>query len=231
MVHIGNSWDEKLKDEFEKEYYLKLREFLKAEYSSRVIYPDMHDIFNALKAVSYEDVKIVMLGQDPYHEPGQAHGMCFSVRPGVEIPPSLQNIYQELHEDLGCDMPDNGYLMKWARQGVFLLNTVLTVRAHAAGSHRGIGWEEFTDASIRALNEQDRPIVYLLWGRPAQQKMALLNNPKQLVLTAPHPSPLSAYRGFFGCRHFSKANAFLKAQGLTPVDWQIDDVGYGQGHI
>ena len=226
-----NEWYPWLQEEWQQPYFKTLAAFIHEQYETKVIYPPKHLVFSAFEACDYPDVKVVILGQDPYHEPGQAHGMCFSVRPGVEIPPSLQNIYQELHEDLGCDMPDNGYLMKWARQGVFLLNTVLTVRAHAANSHRGIGWEEFTDASIRALNEQDRPIVYLLWGRPAQQKMTLLNNPKQLVLTAPHPSPLSAYRGFFGCRHFSKANAFLEAQGITPIDWQIDDVGYGQGHI
>ena len=190
-----------------------------------IIYPPSEDLFSAFEATPLEKVKVVILGQDPYHEPGQAHGMCFSVRPGVEIPPSLQNIYQELHDDLGCDIPDNGYLMKWAGQGVFLLNTVLTVRAHQAGSHRGIGWEEFTDAAIRALNAEDRPIVFLLWGRPAQQKMPLLDNPKHLILTAPHPSPLSAYRGFFGCRHFSRANAFLAANGLEPIDWQIEDLG------
>lgn len=225
MAAIQGEWQRALAREFGKPYYRKLYETVQREYASRMIYPPSEDLFSAYEATPLERVKVVILGQDPYHEPGQAHGMCFSVRPGVEIPPSLQNIYQELHDDCGCDIPDNGYLMKWARQGVFLLNTVLTVRAHAANSHRGIGWEEFTDASIRCLNAQDRPIVYLLWGRPAQQKAELLDNPKQLVLTAPHPSPLSAYRGFFGCRHFSKTNAFLKAQGETPIDWQIDDIG------
>ena len=166
---------------------------------------------------------MLILGQDPYHEPGQAHGLCFSVNPGIEIPPSLVNIYKELHDDLGCYIPDNGYLVKWADQGVMLLNTVLTVRMHQANSHRGRGWEEFTDATIAALNRQDRPIVFMLWGSPAQKKAAMLDNPKHLVLRAPHPSPLSAYRGFFGCRHFSKANEFLAANGLEPVDWQIEN--------
>ena len=169
----------------------------------------------------------MILGQDPYHNDGQAHGLCFSVKPEVDIPPSLVNIYQELHEDCGCFIPDNGYLEKWARQGVLLLNTVLTVRAHQANSHRGIGWEEFTDAAIRVLNEQDRPIVFLLWGRPAQMKRSMLTNPAHLILEAPHPSPLSAYRGFFGCRHFSKTNEFLVSKGLEPIDWQIK-TGRGQ---
>jgi uracil-DNA glycosylase len=225
MGAITGKWQEALAPEFRKPYYRKLYETVRREYASRIVYPPSEDLFSAYEATPLEKVKVVILGQDPYHEPGQAHGMCFSVRPGVEIPPSLQNIYQELHDDLGCDVPDNGYLMKWARQGVFLLNTVLTVRAHQANSHRGIGWEEFTDATIRALNEEDRPIVFLLWGRPAQMKRDLLTNPKHLILTAPHPSPLSAYRGFFGCRHFSRANAFLKANGLEPIDWQIEDLG------
>ena len=225
MGAITGAWQMALAPEFGKPYYRKLYETVKSEYAARIIYPPSEELFSAFEAAPLEKVKVVILGQDPYHEPGQAHGMCFSVRPGVEIPPSLQNIYQELHDDLGCDIPDNGYLMKWAEQGVFLLNSVLTVRAHAANSHRGIGWETFTDAAIRALNAQDRPIVYLLWGRPAQMKQELLDNPKQLVLTAPHPSPLSAYRGFFGCRHFSRANAFLAANGLEPIDWQIEDVG------
>jgi len=225
MGAITGAWQRALAPEFRKPYYRKLYETIVREYASRIIYPPSEDLFSAYEATPLEQVKVVILGQDPYHEPGQAHGMCFSVRPGVEIPPSLANIYQELHEDLGCDIPDNGYLMKWAKQGVFLLNTVLTVRAHAANSHRGIGWEEFTDATIRVLNGQDVPIVFLLWGRPAQMKASLLNNPRHLVLTAPHPSPLSAYRGFFGCRHFSKANAFLTANGLAPIDWQIEDLG------
>ena len=169
-------------------------------------------------------MKVVILGQDPYHGDGQAHGLSFSVRPNVAIPPSLLNIYQELESDCGCYIPNNGYLEKWAKQGVLLLNTVLTVQAHKAFSHRGIGWEEFTDAAIRAVNEQDRPIVYLLWGKPAQSKKSMLNNPKHLILEAPHPSPLSAYRGFFGCHHFSKANEFLTEHGETPIDWQIENI-------
>ena len=224
MVHIGNSWDDVLKGEFAKDYYLKLREFLKQEYGSRTIYPNMYDIFNALKFTPYEDVKAVILGQDPYHEPGQAHGLCFSVRPQVQIPPSLVNIYQELHEDCGCYIPNNGCLTKWADQGVLLLNTVLTVRAHQANSHKGIGWEEFTDAAIRILNDIDRPLVFLLWGRPAQMKKSMLTNPNHLILESPHPSPLSAYRGFFGSRPFSRTNKFLKAHGIEPIDWQIENV-------
>ena len=224
MVHIGNSWDDVLKGEFDKDYYLKLREFLKQEYGSRTIYPNMYDIFNALKFTPYEDVKAVILGQDPYHEPGQAHGLCFSVRPQVQIPPSLVNIYQELHEDCGCYIPNNGCLTKWADQGVLLLNTVLTVRAHQANSHKGIGWEEFTDAAIRILNDIDRPLVFLLWGRPAQMKKSMLTNPNHLILESPHPSPLSAYRGFFGSRPFSRTNKFLKAHGIEPIDWQIENV-------
>ena len=223
MVNIGNDWNEILKDEFSKEYYLKLRAFLKSEYKSHCIHPDMYDIFNALKWTSYANTKIVILGQDPYHEVGQAHGLAFSVQKGVKIPPSLLNMYKELHNELGLYIPNNGYLEKWARQGVLMLNTVLTVRAHQANSHRGIGWEQFTDAAIRVLNEQDRPIVFLLWGRPAQMKHSMLNNPKHLILEAPHPSPLSAYRGFFGCRHFSKTNEFLEQNGLAPIDWQIEN--------
>ena len=213
MVHIGNSWDEKLKDEFEKEYYLKLREFLKAEYSSRVIYPDMHDIFNALKAVSYEDVKIVILGQDPYHEPGQAHGMCFSVKPGIPVPPSLQNIYKEIAAEA------DGYLQKWADQGVLLLNAVLTVREHAANSHRGKGWEILTDRVISLLNEREDPVIFLLWGRNAREKKQLVTNPQHVVMEAAHPSPLSAHSGFFGCGHFRAANDKLREMGKTPIRW------------
>mgnify|MGYP001111406803 CR=1 FL=1 len=224
MVNIGNDWDEVLKDLFKSENYLKIREFLKKEYSEHVVYPSPYDIFNAFKLTPYSSVKAVILGQDPYHEPGQAHGLCFSVKPDVEVPPSLVNIYQELHDDLGCKIPNNGYLVKWAKQGVLMLNTVLTVRAHQANSHRGIGWEQFTDAVIRAVNAQDRPIVFLLWGRPAQMKKSMLNNPKHLILEAPHPSPLSAYRGFFGCKHFSQTNAFLEKNGIEPIDWQIEDI-------
>jgi cyclase len=182
------------------------------------------DIFNAFHLTPLKDVKVVILGQDPYHNDGQAHGLCFSVKPDVEVPPSLVNIYKELQDDLGCRIPNNGYLVKWAKQGVLMLNTVLTVRAHQANSHRGIGWEQFTDAVIRAVDAQDRPIVFLLWGRPAQMKKSMLHNPKHLILEAPHPSPLSAYRGFFGCKHFSQTNAFLEKNGLAPIDWQIEDV-------
>ncbi len=223
MAAISNDWLEPLKPEFGKPYYAKLYQTVRQEYSTYRIYPPADDIFNAFAFTPLAEVKVVILGQDPYHGDGQAHGLCFSVKPDVEIPPSLVNIYQELHDDLGCYIPNNGYLEKWARQGVMLLNTVLTVRAHQANSHRGIGWEEFTDAAIRVLNEQDRPMVFLLWGRPAQMKKSMLHNPKHLILEAPHPSPLSAYRGFFGCRHFSKTNEFLEANGLTPIDWQIEN--------
>lgn len=225
MGAISNDWLGPLTPEFKKPYYAKLYRTIREEYTTRQIFPDSEDIFNAFSLTPLSEVKVVILGQDPYHNVGQAHGLCFSVKPEVEIPPSLVNIYQELNSDLGCYVPDNGYLVKWAKQGVLLLNTVLTVRAHEANSHRGIGWEEFTDAAIRILNEQDRPIVFMLWGRPAQMKKAMLNNPKHLVLEAPHPSPLSAYRGFFGCRHFSRANAFLEDHGRSPIDWQIENIG------
>ena len=223
MGAISNDWLEPLKPEFGKPYYAKLYKTVMEEYRTRRIYPPADDIFNAFEFTPLSQVKVVILGQDPYHGDGQAHGLCFSVKPEVEIPPSLVNIYQELHDDCGCYIPNNGYLEKWAREGVLLLNTVLTVRAHQANSHRGIGWEEFTDAAIRVLDQQDRPMVFMLWGRPAQMKKAMLHNPKHLILEAPHPSPLSAYRGFFGCRHFSKANAFLEEHGLQPVDWQIEN--------
>ena len=221
---IANDWLEPLAPEFKKPYYAKLYRTIREEYTTRQIFPDSQDIFNAFSLTPLSEVKVVILGQDPYHNIGQAHGLCFSVKPEVEIPPSLVNIYQELQSDLGCYIPDNGYLVKWAEQGVLLLNTVLTVRAHEANSHRGIGWEEFTDAAIRILNQQDRAIVFMLWGRPAQMKKSMLTNPKHLVLEAPHPSPLSAYRGFFGCRHFSRANAFLEDHGIRPIDWQIENV-------
>lgn len=224
MGAITNDWAESLKPEFSKPYYRKLYNRVKEEYSRYEIFPPADDIFNAFHFTPLKDVKVVILGQDPYHNVGQAHGLCFSVKPDVEIPPSLVNIYKELHDDLGCYIPNNGYLTKWAEQGVMMLNTVLTVRAHQANSHHDIGWEQFTDAAIRVLNEVDRPIVYMLWGSPAQKKAAMLNNSKHLILKAPHPSPLSAYRGFFGCRHFSKANEFLTANGLEPVDWQIENV-------
>ena len=224
MAAISNDWAEPLAPEFKKPYYAKLYRTIKEEYQTRQIFPEPNDIFNAFHLTPLSDVKVVILGQDPYHNDGQAHGLCFSVNPDVDIPPSLVNIYQELHDDLGCKIPNNGYLEKWAKQGVLMLNTVLTVRAHQANSHRGIGWEEFTDAAIRILNEQDRPMVFILWGRPAQMKKSMLTNPKHLILEAPHPSPLSAYRGFFGSKPFSKTNQFLEAHGLTPIDWQIEDV-------
>ena len=224
MVNFGNDWDKVLAGEFEKEYYLKLREFLINEYKNQEVYPPMGDIFNALKYSAYDETKVVILGQDPYHGDGQAHGLCFSVQPQVAIPPSLENIYKELQDDLGCYIPNNGYLEKWARQGVMLLNTVLTVRAHQANSHRGIGWEEFTDAAIRILAEQDRPMVFILWGKPAQSKKIYLHPEKHLILEAPHPSPLSAYRGFFGSRPFSKTNQYLISHGIEPIDWQIENI-------
>ena len=224
MSAIDNDWKEGLAPEFQKAYYKKLYTFVRTEYSNHIVYPPSEDIFNAFHLTPLSKVKVVILGQDPYHEPGQAHGLSFSVRPGIEIPPSLKNIYAELHEDLGLKIPNNGCLLKWAEQGVLLLNTVLTVRAHEAFSHKNMGWEEFTDAAIRVLNEEARPIVFLLWGKPAQEKEPMLDNPDHLVLKAPHPSPLSAHRGFFGCRHFSQANAFLEAHGVSPVDWQIEDI-------
>ena len=216
-------WKTIIGAEFEKEYYRKLGRFVNYEYQKGTVYPEKDDIFTAFRLTPLSKVKVVILGQDPYHEPGQAHGLAFSVKPGVEIPPSLVNIYKELHDDLGCYIPDNGFLGKWAEQGVLLLNTVLTVRAHQALSHRGVGWETFTDAVIAAVNRIDRPIVFLLWGSPAQRKAEMLNNPNHLVLKAPHPSPLSAYRGFFGCRHFSTANRFLSEHGVEPIDWQIEN--------
>lgn len=225
MGAIQNDWLQAVGGEFRKPYYKELYDFVKEEYSTRVIYPPADDIFNALHLTTLKEVKVVILGQDPYHNEHQAHGLSFSVLPDQrEIPPSLQNIYKELHDDLGCYIPDNGYLEKWARQGVLMLNTVLTVRAHQANSHQGHGWEQFTDAILEAVNQEDRPIVYLLWGRPAQSKIPMLTNPKHLILKAPHPSPLSAYRGFFGCRHFSQANAFLESHGAAPIDWQIENI-------
>lgn len=224
MGMIQNDWLEKLSPEFKKPYYASLFQFVKQEYNTTQVFPPADDIFNAFHLTPLSQVKVVIIGQDPYHNVGQAHGLCFSVKPDVEIPPSLVNIYQELHEDLGCEIPNNGYLVKWAKQGVLMLNTVLTVRAHQANSHHGKGWEEFTDAAIRALNEQNRPIVFMLWGRPAQMKENMLNNPKHLILKAPHPSPLSAYRGFFGSRPFSQTNIFLKSHGIEPIDWQIENV-------
>ena len=224
MGAIDNDWLEPLSVEFKKPYYKELYKKVEQEYETKRVFPEADDIFNAFHFTPLSKVKVVILGQDPYHNYGQAHGLCFSVKPDVDVPPSLVNIYQELHDDLGCDIPNNGYLKKWADQGVMLLNTVLTVRAHAANSHQGIGWETFTDAVIKILNEQDRPMVFLLWGRPAQNKKSMLTNPKHLILEAPHPSPLSAFRGFFGSRHFSKTNEYLKANGLEPIDWQIENI-------
>ncbi len=224
MSAISNDWLLYLNDEFKKPYYKELYNKVNEEYSQQVIYPPAADIFTAYHLTPLSEVKVVIIGQDPYHNVNQAHGLCFSVKPEVEIPPSLVNIYKELNDDLGCKIPNNGYLVKWAKQGVLMLNSVLTVRAHQAFSHKGIGWEKFTDATIEALNKQDRPIVYLLWGKPAQDKVKKVDNPKHLLLKAPHPSPLSAYRGFFGCKHFSKANEFLVENGLKPIDWQIEDV-------
>ncbi len=224
MSAISNDWLLPLTPEFKKEYYQELFTKIKEEYSNHAVYPMSEDIFNAFHLTPLSKVKVVIIGQDPYHEPGQAHGLSFSVKPGIDIPPSLVNIYKELNDDLGTYIPNNGYLVKWAEEGVLLLNTILTVRAHQAMSHSNLGWQEFTDAAIRILNEQDRPIVYLLWGKPAQAKASMLNNPKHLVLKAPHPSPLSAYRGFFGCKHFSQTNAFLVENGETPIDWQIENI-------
>ena len=221
MVHIGNDWDERLKGEFDKPYYQQLRQFLIEEYSHYVVYPNMHNIFNALKYTSFSDTKVVILGQDPYHGPGQAHGLCFSVQKGVEPPPSLQNIFKELMADVGIERPQHGELTCWARQGVLLLNTVLTVREHAPNSHKGKGWEILTDRIISELNNKQTPVVFLLWGANARSKKSLITNPLHVKLETVHPSPLSAYNGFFGCRHFSKANAILEASGQAPIDWNV----------
>jgi len=221
---ITNDWLPVLKSEFGKPYYKKLYQTVGQEYRTQTVYPPGQEIFSAFDFTPYEKVKVVILGQDPYHEPGQAHGLSFSVKPGLEIPPSLQNIYKELQTEYGCRIPNNGYLKYWAEQGVLMLNTILTVRAHRALSHQGIGWEEFTDAAIREINRIDRPVVFMLWGAPAGKKAVMLNNQRHLVLRAPHPSPLSAYRGFFGCGHFRKCNHFLVQNGQTPIDWQIPDI-------
>ena len=223
MVHIGNSWDDVLKGEFDKDYYLKLREFLKHEYGSRTIYPNMYVIFNALKFTPYEDVKAVILGQDPYHEPGQAHGLCFSVQKGVQKPPSLVNIFKELQDDLGIDPPSHGNLESWAKNGVLLLNTVLTVRRGAAGSHRGQGWEVFTDQVIQHLNAREKPMVFILWGGFAKAKEALITGKQHCIIKSVHPSPLSAHRGYFGGKYFSRTNAFLQSTGQEPIDWSIPE--------
>lgn len=221
MVNIGNDWDSLLSDEFNKDYYLNLRQFLISEYNSRKIYPPMNDIFNALRATAYADVKAVILGQDPYHGEGQAHGMCFSVRKGTPPPPSLVNIFKELNTELGIPIPPHGELTAWAKSGVLLLNTVLTVREGSPNSHRGQGWEILTDRIIELLNNRETPIVFLLWGGNARAKKKLIKNPVHLVLECAHPSPLSAYNGFFGCGHFAKTNEFLQKNGIEPIDWRI----------
>ncbi len=221
MVHIGNDWDEILKDTFQTESYLKLRAFLANEYRTRTIYPDMHNIFNALKLTSFQDCKVVILGQDPYHGPNQAHGLSFSVQEGVQPPPSLLNIFKELKDDVGIPEPKSGNLTCWAKQGVLMLNTVLTVREHQPNSHKGMGWEQVTDDVIAALDKKSTPVVFLLWGANARNKAKIVTNPIHVRLEAPHPSPLSAYNGFFGCRHFSKANEALIASGQEPIDWTV----------
>lgn len=224
MVNFGNDWDDVLKGEFEKEYYLKLRTFLKNEYSTKTVYPSMYDIFNALKWTPYAQTKVVILGQDPYHGVNQAHGLAFSVKKGVAIPPSLVNIYKELNRSLGCYIPNNGYLEKWARQGVLLLNASLTVVKDRANSHSAIGWEIFTDDVIRFLNDRDDPVIFLLWGSFAAKKAYFIDQKKHYVLTTSHPSPLSAHRGFLGCNHFKKANEILVQNGKEPIDWQIENI-------
>lgn len=221
MVQFNNSWDILLKDEFEKPYYLNLRKFLANEYRTQTIYPNMNDIFNALKYTDYQNVKVVILGQDPYHQPNQAHGLCFSVKKGVNPPPSLQNMYKEIHAEYGYPIPDHGELTYWAEQGVLMLNTVLTVRESQPNSHKGMGWEIFTDDIIALLNQRPEPMVFLLWGANARAKTKLITNPAHLVLTSAHPSPLSAYNGFFGNGHFKKTNEFLKSNGMKEIDWQI----------
>ncbi|GAA0105320.1 uracil-DNA glycosylase [Paraclostridium sordellii] len=224
MINIGNDWDELLKGEFEKSYYLELREFLKNEYSTKIIYPNMYDIFNALKYTSYKDTKVLILGQDPYHGENQAHGLAFSVKPGVKTPPSLLNMYKELNSEYGCFIPNNGYLVPWTEQGVLLLNTALTVRAHEANSHKGKGWEVFTDNIIKLLNERQDPVIFVLWGNNARSKKKLIDTQKHYIIESAHPSPLSASRGFFGSKPFSKINEILISIGKTPIDWQIPNI-------
>lgn len=221
---LHNKWNDILKDQFEQDYYKELRKFLVNEYKTKKIYPGMYDIFNALHYTDYDKVKVVILGQDPYHGPNQAHGLSFSVKPGVPAPPSLKNVYKELHDDLGCYIPNNGYLKKWADEGVLLLNTVLTVRAGLANSHKGKGWEKFTDSVIKALNEREEPMVFILWGNNAISKKSLITNKNHLILQSVHPSPLSASRGFFGSKPFSKTNEFLVSKGIEPIDWQIENI-------
>ena len=224
MGILKNDWKNYLEEEFNKDYYRRIRRFLIQEYRSKTIYPDMYDIFNALHFTPYKDVKVVILGQDPYHGPNQAHGLSFSVKPEVKIPPSLANIYRELQNDLGCYIPNHGYLKKWADQGVLLLNAVLTVRAGQANSHRSIGWENFTDRVIEVLNQRTDPVVFILWGRNAQSKSRLITNNRHLIIKSAHPSPLSAHRGFFGSKPFSRTNDFLKSMGKSPIDWQIENI-------
>lgn len=223
-VNIGNDWDIILADQWDRVYYQNLRKKLITEYRNYTVYPDMYDIFNALKSVAYKDVKVVILGQDPYHGPGQAHGYAFSVQKGIKTPPSLQNIYKEMHDDIGTYIPNNGYLIKWTNQGVLLLNTSLTVRAHQANSHQKIGWEILTDNIIKKLNEREKPVVFILWGRNAQSKERFITNPNHYIVKSTHPSPLSAHRGFFGSRPFSKTNDFLKASGQETIDWQVENL-------
>nr|WP_314278502.1 uracil-DNA glycosylase [uncultured Peptostreptococcus sp.] len=224
MVNIGNDWDQILEGEFKKEYYIKLREFLKNEYRSQEIFPDMYDIFNALKYTSYKDTKVLILGQDPYHGDGQAHGLAFSVKPGIKTPPSLLNIYKELRDELNLDIPNNGYLVDWAKQGVLLLNTALTVRSHQPNSHKGVGWEIFTDNIIYKLNQRQDPIIFVLWGSNARTKKKLIDQDRHYILEGAHPSPLSAHRGFFGCGHFVIINDILRSKGQEPIDWQIKNI-------
>ena len=221
---ITNDWRQELAPEFKKPYYRDLYYKIKEEYEHERVFPSPDELYKAFELTPYEKAKVVILGQDPYHGDGQAEGLCFSVKPGIDIPPSLMNIYKELNREMGLKIPDNGCLVPWAKQGVLLLNTVLTVRAHQAFSHRGMGWDQFTDAAIAALSKADRHMVFMLWGRPAGEKAAMLNNPKHLILKAPHPSPLSASRGFFGCGHFVKCNEFLLANGERPINWQIPDI-------
>ena len=224
MVKLGNDWDCLLSDEFKKEYYLNLREFLKEEYSKKIIYPNPNDIFNALKYTSYKNTKVLILGQDPYHGENQAHGFAFSVQKGIKTPPSLLNIYKELNNELGCYIPNNGYLISWADQGVLLLNIVLTVRAHEANSHKDKGWEILTDKIIETLNERKDPVIFVLWGANARSKKKIITNKTHYILEAPHPSPLSAHRGFFGCNHFIKINKILLELNKEPINWQIDNI-------
>lgn len=223
-ISFANDWEEPLRPEFSKDYYLKLRRFLIKEYKTQTVYPDMYDIFNAFHYTSYSDTKVCIIGQDPYHGPNQAHGLAFSVKPGVDIPPSLRNIYKELHDDLGCPIPNHGCLTHWTEEGVLLLNAVLTVRAGQAASHRGKGWEQFTDQVIRILNQREKPVVFILWGAFAQSKIPMITNPNHFIIKSPHPSPLSANRGFFGSRPFSKCNDFLTSVGIEPVDWTIPPI-------